>query len=288
MVIYLDVLVFINIFVTYFLLLSSGFLLHRKAKKWRTACGAIFGGLSALVIFLPPMPGVFLLLEKLLISVVLVLIVFGFENWKWFLKQTASFYLVSFVYAGAMSALWFFITPAGMSYRNGVAYFNISAAILVISTVVVHLVLCLAEHFLHRTPKEGQMLFVRLDYGGREAMVRAFVDTGNQLQDIMSGLPVVVCELKALKGCLPDEVYFALQQHKVEEIQGEQWKAKVRVLPMNAVTGTGTLVGLKPDHIWIEQEHASKEVQAIVGFTDQPLSDGDFSMLVGTSLLENT
>ena len=59
MVIYLDVLVFINIFVTYFLLLSSGFLLHRKAKKWRTACGAIFGGLSALVIFLPPMPGVF-------------------------------------------------------------------------------------------------------------------------------------------------------------------------------------------------------------------------------------
>ena len=287
MTIYLDVLIVMNIFITYFLLLSCDLILHKKGKQIRLIFGALVGGISSLVILFPPLPAVILLLEKLLISFAITMIAFGLRPWKLLLKRTAAFYIISFLYAGFMSALWFFVTPAGMQYRNGVAYFHVSAVVLVLSTVIVYLLLSVAAHFFRRTPKKEEVLSVRLECDGRETVVEAFVDTGNQLRDLMSGLPVAICEISALKGMIPEEISYALEEKQIEKIKNERWKKRVRILPMNAVTGAGTLAGFKPDRVIIEQEHEKqKEVNLLIAVTNRPLSDGDFHMLVGTSLLE--
>ena len=58
--IYVDVLVALNLYVTWFLLLASEALSGRPCKRWRRGLAALAGGLSSLAIFLPGLPDDFL------------------------------------------------------------------------------------------------------------------------------------------------------------------------------------------------------------------------------------
>ncbi|MDR2753800.1 MAG: sigma-E processing peptidase SpoIIGA, partial [Oscillospiraceae bacterium] len=69
--IYIDVLVAINIFVTYLLLTTGAFVSAVQAKQWRLLAGALLGGAGALLIFLPPAPWWLLTGEKLALSALL-------------------------------------------------------------------------------------------------------------------------------------------------------------------------------------------------------------------------
>ena len=50
-VIYIDVLIVLNIFINYFLLLATTFFLHQKPKRWRLVVSAVVGSLFSLLIF---------------------------------------------------------------------------------------------------------------------------------------------------------------------------------------------------------------------------------------------
>lgn len=287
MTIYLDVLIVTNLFITYILLCSCDLLLQKKGSRKRRIAAAVLGGFSSLVILLPPLPGPVLLLQKLVISVVIAMTAFGLRPGKLLLKRTAAFYLVSFLYAGGMSALWLFVTPAGMQYRNGVAYFHVSAVVLVLSTVAVYLILTLLSRLFRRTPRQEQTVSVRLECDGRETLLTAFVDTGNQLRDVMSGIPVAVCELGALRGFVPEEVFAALSDGRLERVEAAPWQRRLRMIPAGSVTGERLLPGFKPDRMDVCREgQPERECAALVAVTGQPLSDGEFQMLVGMSLLE--
>ncbi|MGN0617766.1 MAG: sigma-E processing peptidase SpoIIGA, partial [Ruminiclostridium sp.] len=48
MTIYLDVLIIVNIYITYFILKAAARLLHIKYRFFRLAAGSVFGGFSSL------------------------------------------------------------------------------------------------------------------------------------------------------------------------------------------------------------------------------------------------
>ncbi len=55
MYIYVDVLLILNLYVNYFLLLATGRLMHLPCGRKRCIAAAAVGSLCALTIFLPPM-----------------------------------------------------------------------------------------------------------------------------------------------------------------------------------------------------------------------------------------
>ena len=149
-VIYLDVLVAVNLFVTYFLLLSTALLLHQKPKRWRMVLSALAGGASSLVIFLDDLHWLVPVLIKIALGVLLVIIAFPWKGKGVFIKTALLFIAVNFLFAGIMMALWFFVSPVDMYYRNGVVYFNISALTLAVSTVVAYLIVRLIGWIIDR------------------------------------------------------------------------------------------------------------------------------------------
>ena len=50
-VIYIDVLIVLNIFINYFLLLATTFFLHQKPKRWRLVVSAVVGSLFSFPVF---------------------------------------------------------------------------------------------------------------------------------------------------------------------------------------------------------------------------------------------
>lgn len=55
-VVYVDVLLALNLFINYLLLLSGACLLREKVRRWRLLLGAALGAIYALVIFCPSFP----------------------------------------------------------------------------------------------------------------------------------------------------------------------------------------------------------------------------------------
>ena len=140
-VIYVDVLIAVNLFINYFLIVSTAKFLHLKIKKSRMIFGEILGGIYSLYILLPPTNFYVSLIVKFFMAASIIFAAFKFSGIKIFFKTFICFYLISFAFSGIMLALWCTFRPKGMAINNGVVYFSISPLILVVSTVATYIIL---------------------------------------------------------------------------------------------------------------------------------------------------
>ena len=114
--IYVDVLLGLNLFINYFLLLAVSKFLSWEGKRGRLLLASLAGAFYALTILLPELPDLLSLLLKLLVSGVIIRIAWPFRGWLPFFKAVAVFYLINFAFAGFMLAIWYFIAPDGSDY----------------------------------------------------------------------------------------------------------------------------------------------------------------------------
>lgn len=282
-VIYLDVLVILNLYVSYFLFLGSAKLISEKLKKWRLFCGSILGGIFALIILLP-LSTLILTFVKLLMGLALVLVAFPFGSLKHILKCVLSFFLINFLYGGLMFALWFFIAPKGMAYKNGVTYFHITALELAVATIIAYLLVTLVCNLLNRRVKTAEKAELLLSFCGREVVMQGLCDNGNKLSDVFSGLPVVVCEYNAVSTMFPKKLQNYFKSPLTfcpEDTFQASYLTKLRLIPVEVVGAALTLPAFKPDKLVIN----SIERAAIVAVTNRPLSNGEFQAVLNAALL---
>ena len=79
MVIYIDVLLFVNAIVNYAILMTAEKLLKRDIRLYRMILCSVIGALFSLTIFIQPDSRILLWVLKLLISFIITLIVFGWR-----------------------------------------------------------------------------------------------------------------------------------------------------------------------------------------------------------------
>ena len=118
--IYLDVLIGLNVCITWALFDCCELFCRVRAARGRKGLASLVGGLSSLLILLPEMNTAALTLLRLLLAVLLTFIAFGRMPPVRFLRTVFLFFLVNFLFAGTMIACWLTFTPAGMAIRNGV------------------------------------------------------------------------------------------------------------------------------------------------------------------------
>ena len=83
MKIYIDVVLFINFSFDLLILLTTSIILKRNAKFYKLMLGAFVGSLSILFLFIK-ITSFQLFLLKIIISIIMVLISFGFKSVKYF------------------------------------------------------------------------------------------------------------------------------------------------------------------------------------------------------------
>ncbi|WP_457942320.1 sigma-E processing peptidase SpoIIGA [Caproiciproducens sp. LBM24188] len=268
--IYVDVLVGVNLFINYFLLLAVSKFLTIPVRRRRILLGALLGSAYSLFILLPDIPVMLSLLVKLIMSATIILASFSFRGFKQFLRQLATFYIISFSFAGLMLAIWYFIAPQGLIIKNSVVYFNISPLLLILLTVVCYLMIRLIHRISGRQAPEQLFYRIRIEYGNQTAACVAKVDTGNSLCEPFSNYPVVVVTNGCAGKMLPSED-----------------SGKIRLVPFHAVSGNGLLPAFKPDRLVIlsgKKEYEQKNVYIAV--TQARL--GEAEALLNPDLLQRT
>jgi len=288
-VIYIDVLVAINIFVTWLLLACSVFFSAVQVKRWRLLLASLLGGAGSLLIFLPPAPWWLLAMEKLLLSVLIVWVGFGFGKWRRFLRCFAAFFGVNFAFAGLMLALWLTLKPGGMLYQNGAVYFGVSLPVFVVFACVCYAAVRGLTVLLRRRHPGANLCRATIQLLGHSITLPALYDSGNKLADGFTGAPVAVAEYAALQSFLPQELLaFFRGELDLAGLPGEHpWRARLRQVPFHALGREGLLPAFRADQVVVQGKQGSQATHgALVAVTPDALSDGSYSMLLQASMLE--
>ena len=221
--VYVDVLVSLNWFVNFFLLLAVSKIGKTPLKFFRNLLASFVLAVSSLTIFLPPLSAVTEGALRIGFAALGVFIAFGFRSVRVFFKNTGMLFAAAFAYGGIMLGLWYVFHPQTLVIHNGVTYFDISPIALIVFTLISYGVLWLIRKNFAKESAFLPFVTLHIQKENKTVTLQAKVDTGFALEDIYSNHPLI------------------LFSPKFSEILGLGSSQGVRLLPYETVNGAGLL-----------------------------------------------
>lgn len=283
--IYVDILIAVNLFINYILLLLTAKFLSLRWKTLRLIFGEILSGVYSLYILFPEVNLFLSITIKLIMALSIVWFVFGFKSLKSFAKTTLCFYAVNFLFSGIMLGLWLLLRPTSMEMNNGVVYFNISPVVLVISTIISYFVIEIFYRIIGKNNTKNSFYEIKINTEGPPTKLKAKVDTGNILREPFSNLPVIIVRKSLAKKIFPEKLLGLLENYCRNDTKGlsnHDIKYSIRMIPFKTVAGNGILAAFKPKNI-INPEGISKEAYIAI-CPDNTLSE-EIGALINPDLI---
>lgn len=276
MVIYADVLLALNWWIDYLLLLGVRRATGGIGKPWRLALGALAGALSCILLFLPPLSVWLTLLARLLAAAGMVYVAFGLSSWRVWCRRVLLLFVFSAGLAGLCGALYFFVAPQDFYVFNGVVYYAVSPLLLVALTVLCYGILWFVEQWSRRRAPREHLLRVRLEYEGRRVDFPCLYDSGNHLVEPFSGRPVLVVDRSV-----------AMQlQHLPPLVEaltaGDGW----RLIPYDTVGGNGLLPAFIPTAVGVLRGDEEQKLPPCYVAVCDSLNRGEYRGLLGSEMGE--
>ncbi|MBQ6570446.1 MAG: sigma-E processing peptidase SpoIIGA [Clostridia bacterium] len=258
--IYADILICVNLFVNYFLLLAVAGVIKTDFSRKRLVLGSAVGAVCSLSILLNLSPFL-LLLVRAAISSAIILCAFGFKTPALFLRRLGLFYIVTFAFAGIMLFL-FSAFKIGGTVRNSVVYINISPVVLIGVTVGCYLLLCLLSRLIKTGDfNKNSSCAVEITVEGRSKTVDVMCDSGNLLTEIFSGYPVIILNEECLPGLLSDNAVSFFTGES--DVPPQDFAARVRMIPCGTVKGSTVLPAFRPDSVTVKSSGGSRTTSKI-------------------------
>jgi len=297
--VYLDVIWALNLFFDSLLLYLTAIFLKRRIHLWRILAGGFIGSLIILLSFTPLNVYSGHPISKLICSVFMVLIAFGYKRMKFFLKALMTLYVSTFLIGGALTGAHYFI-QYDSELTTKVLMSSVKGFGDPVSWLFVLIGFPIAWHFSKKNVESmemtkiqfDQIVNVRLKIENISLVFKGLVDSGNQLYDPLSKLPVMFVSIKNQLEALPEPIRkITLDPEQLimgmEEFPTE-WQNRMRIIPFSVVGQEHQLiVALKPDSILFEQNGAQYSCEkGLVSFTTQQLSPDDaFQSIVHPKML---
>lgn len=278
MVVYADVLIALNIFVNYFLLLSVKKLMKINVKTLNIAIGALLGGIYALSIFLENVPKPLQLLMNICALSVMTSVSFRPTSLKVFLKDILCLFGVNTAFAGIMLAVWLFFSPKGMLYNNSIVYFDVDIKLLAVSTLICYAVLRVVGLFVKRASPADKIVSVSLVNSGKSITVNALIDTGNTLKDAFTGEGVVIADEAVIKSLFGCSLTAYIEKEKSEN------KLNIRLIPVNTVSGETVLPAVKTEQMIINKTGKTKQ-GVLLAQSKTKISNGEYQLILNWEIM---
>lgn len=286
--VYIDILICVNLFINYFILLTVVKILNLSLKRFKLILASFIGALYSLIILLPQISFWNSLLIKLLMSFSIVLFAFGFMRLSIFLKVTASFYIINFIFAGVIFFIWYFVSSSGIFMKNGMIYFNISPLFLIVSTTVTYFVMKICNFLIGQ--KEIPLSFCTITIFHKEQCVKlkAKIDTGNTLREPFSNSPIIVTTYKAIKNLIEKELpedFFKTCNTDILQKYITKNSLKIRMVPFKTIMGEGIIPAFKVDKLIIDYKNKTITKSAFIAICKDNTLCESFAALINPELL---
>ena len=189
MIIYLDVVFFINFFFDFILLTATKQILKERTKLYRLTLGSLIGALSIFFLFLK-INSIELFFLKIMISIFMIIITFGKRN---FFKKYLYFYIISIFLGGSM----YFLNYTFSSKHQGLIFFSNGLSINFIVMIILSPIIIYYYVKEYKSHKQTITNCYNIDLyiKNKKWSLRGYLDTGNTLTDPYKKRGVVLLNL---------------------------------------------------------------------------------------------
>ena len=243
MKIYLDVVFMINFMFDFLLLLTVNIVLKRNIKLKKILVGSLVGGLSIFLLFIN-LNSLELFLFKVVISIIMIIISFGYRNRSYFIKNILYLYFISIILGGFLYYL-----NMEFSYKNnGLIFFHNGFSInfillIILSPIIFYIYIKQAKELKIINSYHYNVSFI---YRRKKYNYVGYVDTGNRVCDPYTKKPVILLYDKNINI---DKFFY---------------------IPYKTVDNSGLLKAFKIDKLYIDDKEYRKVIIALV---DRPFFD---------------
>ena len=244
MKVYIDILLTINFMLDFILLLGVSVILKRRVNIKRVILGSFIGGLSILILFIP-MNNILLFIFKLLISIIMILITFKYNSFRYTFMNLLYLYILSIFLGGTL----YFLNNQFCIKRKGLVFINNGFSItlifiLIISPIVIYLYIK-QERSLRNT--YNNYISVKIVYKDIILDLIGYKDSGNNLSYL--GNKVILLDKR--------KIIFNIE--------------KYMLVPLSTVSGDSIVKCFKPDKVLVNNFLVKK---VLVGIIDNTYMDG--------------
>lgn len=254
---YGDVLFLVNFSMDFLTLYITALILHRSVKKRRFVLSAAIGGVYGVAACFMGGALIFRIAVNIAVSVLMCCIVFGEKP----LAPCALFYGTGCLLGGVMTAVFGMIDsiPGTRTVFVDGAYRTVSGDIPVGWSAVVAAAAAIIAVICGRyagRKRETPEYRVTVTFRGHSAELTGICDSGNLLSEPITGRPVIIVTVEALKGLLPEEVYLWFLSGDPLDVAGlpAEYIRAVKLIPAESVGGRKLLAGLLPDSVSVSGE----------------------------------
>ncbi|WP_152378810.1 sigma-E processing peptidase SpoIIGA [Paenibacillus brasilensis] len=265
MVVYIDLIFLTNLFIDAVLLMVTAWMRKIRPVWWRLILSAVIGAMYVVMMFVPELSFLFTFLIKLALSVMMLLVAFGFGSMQKVLRTMGSFYMINFVAAGGILGVHYFLQSTGEMF-NGIWYttsggmsFELKIAFwfILCTFVGVMLFFRIVQSSKQRTERmSGFLGEVQVWIGQDHIECTGLLDTGNQLHDPLTRIPVMVMESALWEGYLPSSWLQKCSEGNVDQLVMElgdesfSWQDRIRLVPYRGINRSHSfMLALKPDRV---------------------------------------
>ncbi len=264
MKIYVDLVLLLNFGFDLLLLFATGIILRRQTDLKRLLLGALLGSITILSMFIE-VSSFTLFLIKILISIGMVLITFGYIDLKYTMKNLFYLYTSSILLGGF---LYFLNLEFSYKHDGLLFYFNglsINVIILIILSPII----------IYAYVKQGLLLknqysnYYNIDIylkNGSIIPLTAFLDTGNHLEDPYKKRPILLLNK--------------------DIITIDYNKDSILLVPYDALNHHGLLKCIIPEKIFIQGIGFRNNF--LIGLSNEKIKMEGIDCIIGSKLLERT
>ena len=282
MKIYVDVLVLENVVINYLILLLTAKFAKNKTSHLKLFLASLVGALYVVLLLLfPNMKVYYSTTAKIALSMLIVAIAFSPSKLVPFIKALVTFYVSTFIFAGAAFAFFYFNQTGGF-VKNGMVYvWNSKWTSLFFAIITAGIIIRVFWDIVQqRLTKEKLLIPLKIAFENEITDLSALIDTGNSLYDPLTNSPVVVVEFNAIKHILPMEIQSIFDKSIEDDltsvtriVSDSSWLSRFRLIPFKSLgKENGMLIGFKPDYIEVGENTEKKGVtDVIVGIYNRAL-----------------
>jgi len=293
------------------LLLVTAWVRGIRAAWYRIVGAGAVGALYVALLFVPPLSFLYTFLFKIGISIVMLLIAFGYGGLRSFARTLAAFYAINFIVAGAVLGFYYLIMQQGSNalwkglqfIDGGVRSEMKTGFIFVGSSACVGLYIARSV-IVHRREKaliKAHIARMKVTIGEREFECEGLIDTGNQLYDPLTRTPVTIIEASLLEADLPSTWLKRIREAEVDKLiigdSGDSadddfvWQDRLRLVPYRGINrGTQFMLALKPDAVTVQLgQDTIVTRKALIGLDGGQLSsDRAYRAVIHPSMAERS
>lgn len=256
-VVYVDVLLVVNFFMTLLLLLLTAALTKQPRRTGRLCIAAMLGAAYSLILLAPELPTWVVVLSKIAVALVLVLAAFGFGSVKKYLRCLLCFLAANFVLLGFIVGVWLLFRPRRIVVKNSAVYFDLPARTLLLLALAAYVLALLILRLYEKHAGRRALLELTVDTGARQVRCFALADSGNRLREPFSGAPVIV----ARRSLFPD-------------------METPRVIPYQTVGGEGMLTAFRPHRVTVHSGKRRGTVGEVYVALSEHIQNEDYQAVV--------